>query len=199
MDSTPLDLKTLSTTYTDPERGLFQAMGRFYRLPTFALGGASHAKLSDQQAAAEAALTLLTEALSGGNLVHDLGYLDAGLIYSFVQLVLCDQIVDWVHHFMRGVEVSDETLAVDDVAQAGPEGQYLERPHTLRHYRERWYPDVFERGTYSGWEEKGSKPFGLRAVERIEKLLSAHTPDPLPKEVRQGVQAVVQRAEEQLG
>jgi trimethylamine---corrinoid protein Co-methyltransferase len=193
MDSAPLDLKTMAGTYTDPDRGLFQAMGRFYRLPTFGLGGASHAKLSDQQAAAEAALTLLTESLAGGNLIHDLGYLDAGLIYSLVQLVLCDQIVDWIQRFLRGIEVSEETLAVEQIAQAGAEGQYLETPHTLKHYRERWYPDVFERNLYSGWADKGSKSFSQRAVERIDKILGEHRPEPLADAVRKQLRTIVEQ------
>ncbi len=195
MQPSPLDMRTLVSTYCEPERGIIQAMGHFYGLPMFALGGASEAKVVDQQAAAEAALTLMSESLSGGNIIHDLGYLESGLTFSLAQLVICNEIVDWIEAFLKGVEVSDETLALDLIAQVGPEGQYLKTDHTLKHYRERWYPRLFERATYKAWVEKGSKTLGERAVEHVEQVLSEHKPVPLPDNVRMRLREIVRRAE----
>ena len=195
MQPSPLDMRTLVSTYCEPERGIIQAMGHFYGLPMFALGGASEAKVVDQQAAAEAALTLMSESLSGGNIIHDLGYLESGLTFSLAQLVICNEIVDWIEAFLKGIEVSDETLALDLIAQVGPEGQYLKTDHTLKHYRERWYPDLFERATYKAWLEKGSKTLGERAAERVEQVLSEHQPAPLPDNVEKKLQDIVRRAE----
>ena len=67
--------------YADPDRrGIAQAMAHFYGLPMFSLGGCSDSKCLDQQAGIEAALTLMVTALSGGHIVHDLGYLESGLV-----------------------------------------------------------------------------------------------------------------------
>jgi trimethylamine--corrinoid protein Co-methyltransferase len=71
-----LDMRTMVSTYSEPERGHSQALAHFYNLPMFSLGGASDAKSIDQQAAAEAALTLLTETLGGGIIIHYLVYLE---------------------------------------------------------------------------------------------------------------------------
>ncbi|MCL4466256.1 MAG: trimethylamine methyltransferase family protein, partial [Chloroflexi bacterium] len=82
-----VDMRYLGDVYAAPEnRVLFMEMGHRYNLPLFGLGGCSDSKLADEQAAAEAAFSLLTETLSGAHLVHDVGYLDSGLTYSLEQL-----------------------------------------------------------------------------------------------------------------
>jgi trimethylamine--corrinoid protein Co-methyltransferase len=191
MQPSPLDLRTLTSPYCPAERGIAQAMGHFYNLPQFALGGASDSKVVDQQAAAEAALTLLTETLGGGNLVHDLGYLESGLTFSFTQLVICDEIVSWIKAFVQGIEISDQTLALDLIAQYRDQGPYLESEHTRRNFRRRWYPDLFERADYETWLERGGQDLGQRATARVKELLNQHQPEPLPQDVQQQLQDVM--------
>jgi trimethylamine--corrinoid protein Co-methyltransferase len=194
-----LDMRTTINTYCAPDpRGMSHALAQHYRLPMFGLGGASESKLVDQQAAAEAALTLVTETLGGANLIHDLGYLESGLCGSLAQLVICNEIVDWLAHYVAPLEVSTETLALDLIDEIGPDGQFLDSDHTMAHYRERWYPDVFERGNYDQWQAKGATSLGERAAERVEKILAEHDPERLPDEVAQRVHAIVQRAEERF-
>jgi trimethylamine--corrinoid protein Co-methyltransferase len=159
-----------------------------------AIGGASESKTADQQAAAEAALSLLVETLAGSNIIHDLGYLESGLTFSFVQLVLCDEIVSWINAFAREYEVNEETLAVDVIAEVGPDGDFLNTDHTLSHYRERWYPTFFERGNYEMWASKGGKSFAARAGEEIDSILAKHQPEMLPVDVRDRLRQIVQSA-----
>ncbi|HIQ05403.1 MAG TPA: trimethylamine methyltransferase, partial [Anaerolineae bacterium] len=193
-----LDMRTLVEPYCGPDhRGLAEALAHYYDLPMFTLAGASDAKLVDQQAGIEAALTLMVDALAGGNIVHDLGYLESGLSGSLAQLVICDEIVDWIKHFMQEIEVNDETLALDVVREAGPDGHYVETEHTLRHFRERWYPRLFERDNYDGWVDKGSKSLAERAAQRVEEILATHQPERLPQDVAQAIHTIVERAEAQ--
>ncbi len=190
-----LDMRTMVQAYADPDkRGIAQAMAHFYGMPMFALGGCSDSKSVDQQAGIEAALTLMATVLSGGHIVHDLGYLESGLCYSLAQLTICDEILGWLEHFTREVDVSDEALAVDLIDQIGPDGQFLATNHTRMHYRERWHPTLFERDTYNTWLSKGGETLGQRAAERVKAILAEHKPDPLPKDVAQAVHAIVERA-----
>ena len=189
-----LDMRTMVSTYCEPERGLAQALAHFYGLPMFSLGGASESKVVDQQAAAEAALSLTVETFAGGNIVHDLGYLESGLTFSFVQLVICDEIVSWIKGFCTEYEVSNETLALDLVAEVGPDGQYLNTKHTLQHYRKRWYPKLFERGTYESWLEEGGKNLIERGAEKVKSILAEHKPRPLARKIREKLQKIVSRA-----
>ncbi len=189
------DMKTLVTSYCEPERTITQALGHYYGFPMFALGGASESKVVDQQAAAEAALSLAVETLAGGQIIHDLGYLESGLTFSFTQLVLCDEIVSWIKAFNKEFEVNDETLALDVIAELGPEGDFLQTEHTRKHFRERWYPSLFERASYDIWLKRGGKNLVERAAETVDRILAEHRPDPLPENVRKKIRAIVARTE----
>lgn len=195
-----LDMRTMVSPYCAPDpKGMAHALAHHYNLPQFGLGGASESKLVDQQAAADAALTLMAETLGGANLIHDLGYLESGLCGSLAQLVICNELVRWIEHLFAPVEINDETLALDLIDEMGPEGQFLDTNHTMKHFRERWYPDVFERGNYEQWQARGSKTLAERASERVTKILQEHQPELLPKDVARDVHAIVERAEAKFG
>jgi trimethylamine--corrinoid protein Co-methyltransferase len=195
-----LDMRTLVSPYVEPEKQFVaQELAHLYNLPMFALGGCSDAKLVDQQAGIEAALTLLTNALAGSHLVHDLGYLESGLSGSLAQLVICDELVGWIRTALAEVEIDDETLALDVIDAVGPDGQFLNTGHTLGHFRQRWYPTLIERSNYEGWLNNGGQDLGRRAARRVERLLAEHKPEPLPADVQKRLREIVQRATEQFG
>jgi trimethylamine--corrinoid protein Co-methyltransferase len=191
-----LDMRTMVSPYCAPEtKGLQQEMAHYYNLPMFGEGGCSEAKVVDQQAVAEAALTLMAATMGGINLIHDLGYLESGMSGSLVQLVICHEMIGWLAPFVGPVEINDETLALDLIDRVGPDGQFLDTDHTLTHFREHWYPDLFERGNYERWQQTGGKNLTERATERVNKILAEHRPEPLPEEVRNAIHNVVRRAE----
>jgi len=195
-----LDMRTMVSPYCSPDsKGLAHAMAHYYNLPSFGMGGCADSKTVDQQAAAEAAMTLMLETLGGANLIHDLGYLESGLCSSLAQLALCNEIVGWIAHALAPVEISEETLALDLIDEVGPDGQFLEAPHTFAHYRESWYPEFFDRADFDGWQRRGSKSVTERACELVEKILAEHKPEPLPADVARAVKSVVEDAEKQFG
>lgn len=194
-----LDMRTTVQPYADPEkRGQSIDFGHFLNLPMFNLAGVSESNAMDQQASAEAALTLFTDAMIGGNLVHDVGYLDSGLMGSLPQLVICDEIISWIKAFMQGVEVSDETLCLDLIEQIGHNGEYLSTQHTLDNFKQRWYPDLFDRNNQATWEANGSKTLGERATEKVNNILQSHNPEPLSQNAYNAVQEILQREQNKL-
>ncbi len=191
-----LDMRTTVQPYADPEkRGQAIDFAHFLGIPSFALAGCSESKLADEQAAAEAAMTLFSDALFGGNFVHDVGYLESGLCGSLSQLAICNEILSWLEAFMKGIEISDETLCLDLIHEVGPDGQFLDCKHTLENFRDRWYPDLFERSNFDGWQAKGGKSLGERAAEKVSRILEEHKPEPLPKDVAKAVHQIVEEAE----
>jgi trimethylamine--corrinoid protein Co-methyltransferase len=194
-----LDMKTLVSPYCTPNWGsTAQALAHSYRLPMFGLAGCSDSKVVDQQAAAEAALTLISETLGGANLIHDLGYLESGLSGSLAQLVICDEIVSWIGACLAPTVVDDETVPLDLIDEIGPDGQWIDSDHTRRHLREQWYPTVFDRGNYDQWMARGGKTLGERAAAKVEKILATHQSEPLPEDIQKALRAVVERAETQF-
>jgi trimethylamine--corrinoid protein Co-methyltransferase len=177
-----LDMKTMVYGYASPDqRAAAIALARHVGLPSFSLAGATDAKTVDQQAAAEAALTLAVESLAGPDIVHDLGYLESGLTGSLAQLAICDEIVAWLRHVKAPFEMSDEDLALDLIDEFGPDGQFLATRHTARHCRELYYPTLFERATREAWTAAGGTSLAERAGRRVEELLgAAPRPEPLP-------------------
>jgi trimethylamine--corrinoid protein Co-methyltransferase len=190
-----LDMRTTVSPYVEPEKQFIaQELAHFYNLPMFAFGGFSDSKLADQQASLEAALTLMTNALSGSHLVHDLGYLESGLTGSLVQLAICDEVISWIKAALKPLEITDETLALDVIDDVGPDGHFIDSEHTLTHFRSRWYPTLIDRNNYDGWRAKGGQDLGQRAAAKVERLLVEHTPEPLPGDIQQRLREIVQRA-----
>lgn len=190
-----LDMRTMVDPYCAPEpRGMAEALGHFYDLPIFSLGGSSESKLVDAQAGIEAALSMLIGAMAGGHIFHDIGYLESGLSGSLAQLAICNEIAGWIASFLQPVEISAETLALDLIDQAGPDGQFLKLPHTRRHMRERWYPTIFDRDNYPAWLARGGKTLTERAADEVGRLLASHRPIPLDEGAARAVAGVVARA-----
>lgn len=158
-------------------------LAQSYKLPFFGTAGCSDAKYPDAQAAAEVAFSCLASALAGANLIHDAGsWLDHGSLASPAFMVLVNEILYMVEQFMRGVPVSDETLALDMMDRIGPGGHYLYEDHTLEHFREVWYSDLFDRSVHEVWLSQGGKRFQQRLREKTESLMR-HQPEPLPEDV----------------
>lgn len=189
-----VDMRSLVGSYAAPEnRVLFMEMAHHYNLPMFGLGGGADAKIPDQQAAAEAALTLLAETLSGAHLIHDVGYLASGLTASLSQLVICDEIIGWIKRFTQDVEVTDETLALDLIDEIGADGQYLAEPHTLTHYRDDWYPTLFDRQNIDGWQADGQRTLRDRARKKVNRILEEYQPEPLPQDLITALDAFIEQ------
>jgi trimethylamine--corrinoid protein Co-methyltransferase len=187
-----LDMRTLGDVYAAPEnRVMCVEMAHYYGLPVFGLGGASDSKVPDEQAAAEAAFSLLLESLAGSHLVHDVGYLESGLCNSLEQIAICDELINFVKRFMEGLEVSEETLALDIIDEVGPHGDFLGTKHTVEHFKEDWYPNLLDRNNFEGWAAEGGNTLRQRARVRVDEILADHRPEPLPADVQRKIDEIV--------
>ncbi len=190
-----LDMRASVDCYADPtNRVMLVELAHRYGLPIFGLTGCSDSKLPDEQAAAEAAFAILLESLAGAQMAHDVGYLDGGMTNSIEQVVICDELIAYTKHFMKGLEVNEETLALDVIDKIGPDGNFMADQHTRKHYREDWYPQLFERRNFDAWEKAGAKTMRQRAREKTLDILEHHKPEPLPADVKQQIDQIVERA-----
>lgn len=191
-----LDMRTMLDVYAAPEnRVLCVEMAHYYGLPIFGLGGCSDAKVPDQQAAAEMALSLMTETMAGSHLIHDVGYMEGGLTNSLEMIVMADEFIHWIKRFMQGVVVNEETLALDQIDEVGLTNDFLRLDHTRAHYREDWYPNLLDRKNFENWEKDGGLSLRQKAQKQIEKILEEHQPEFLPADVSQRIQELIERVE----
>ncbi|MCP4719762.1 MAG: trimethylamine methyltransferase [Desulfobacteraceae bacterium] len=190
----PYNLQTMVGNYVlADEQGVATSMGRHYNLPVFGLGGSTDSKALDQQCAIEMTISLMTSLLHGANIVHDLGFMDAGLQGSLQVLVMANETIGFLRAATKGVKVDDETLALDVIEEQGPTGSFLSHPHTLRHYKEPFYSKLFDKGSYSLWEKKGKLTMEQKAAKVVDTMLETHVVTPLPEDVQAKIKAIVSR------
>ncbi|NOZ50926.1 MAG: trimethylamine methyltransferase [Chloroflexi bacterium] len=175
-----MDMLTTVYSYGSPEMALLSAaytqITKWLGVPMYETAGCSDAKLYDEQAAMEATINIATAALSGGNMIHDVGYLEQGLTSSPEMMVAADEIIDMVKRIMRGIPVNDTTKALDVIAEIGPGGHFLEHDHTYSHFKDEiWRPKLVSREGWADWQASGAKTHGQRVHERVIEILEAET------------------------
>jgi trimethylamine--corrinoid protein Co-methyltransferase len=175
-------------------------LGRFYRLPIWSSGGCSDSKILDGQATLEAGFSLFFAAASGANMIHDVGsYLNFGLTGSLELVTICDEIISMITYLLRGIEVNEETLAVDIISKVGPGGHFITQKHTLDFFKkEHWMPNLLDRQMRNNWVKSGSKDLAQRAREKTRDILSKHEPPPLSSDVERNLDAALKKAEREI-
>jgi trimethylamine--corrinoid protein Co-methyltransferase len=191
-----MDMKTTISVYGAPEFQLARVavaeMGRFYQLPTWGYAGHSDSCVMDEQAAADAAFSVLVALLAGNNLVHDVGYVEAGLTTSPEMIVFTAEMISMMRRFMDGMSLDAESLALDVMDQVGPGGDFLTAKHTLKHFRKLWQPTLFSRQRADNWIAEGSKRLGQRLKEKTVSIIEEHQLDTLPDNVREEIDYILQ-------
>jgi trimethylamine--corrinoid protein Co-methyltransferase len=150
----------------------------------------------DEQAAIEAYYSIALQAMSGGNLIHDVGYTGSGLIANFDMLVMSNEIIGMVRRIMKGINTDAEHRAVDLICKVGPQGNFLQEKHTMDHFRtEHWYPELLDRRNYEKWSGDGSKDMGQRINEKTRSILEEYEPEPLDDAKRKEIVKLVDSEE----
>lgn len=192
----PMDMAASLMSYASPEFMLTTSavtdLARYYRLPMFSFAGCSDANTYDQQASLESALWIMISSFSGGNLVHDVGYINNGLTMSFEQLVVSNEVIGMVRRITGGFEINEETLALDLIDKVGPGGEYLTSKHTLKHFKENWFPELISRKAYESWAQDGRKDLGTVANEKAKSILENHVPKQLDDSIKDKLREIVE-------
>ena len=198
---TPMDMTTMAHPYGAPEFHVLSAalteMSIYYKMPVFSTAGCSDAKLFDEQASAEGIYSLLLEALSGGNLIHDVGYIDSGLTSSPHQIVFCNEAIELIKHIVVGIPLGQEELPLDVIDKVGPGGHYLAEEHTIRNFKRIFMPELLTRQTYSSWENNGKKTLGQVVDEKVKWIMQEYSPEPLNKEVSKKLDTLIEQFTEE--
>jgi trimethylamine--corrinoid protein Co-methyltransferase len=179
------DMRTALLSLAAPEVSLGLAaqaeVAQSFGLPTWGLAGATDSKALDAQAGIESAFHILAQGLAGLNLIHDVGYMDSGMVCSAEMLVMGNEVIGMAKRFIAGIRVDAETLGRDVIEGVGPGGHYLQEKHTVRHMRqELWMPELMARQHRDVWQAEGAKDMAQRVRERLHDLIDSHQVRPLP-------------------
>ncbi len=175
-----LDLRTGAMSIGSAEQALLTAgcaqMHQFYGLPGGAAAGGADSKLPDMQAGWEMMCTNVTAGLAGVNMIYEAAGMHASLLgFCHESLILGDDLIGHAMRVVRGIEVSDETIALDqmrEVCLGGP-GHYLGTSQTLARMQSDYvYPTLGDRTSPKEWAEIGKPDLVAKATARKEEILS---------------------------
>lgn len=172
----PMDLRQANLAYGSPEY-MMSGLGasdyfRSIGIPSWIGAGCSDSHQFDTQAAAEAGANLAMAALASTPFVHNLGFLSGGRTGSLQMLTLCDELVGWSSKVATGVEVTEDSIALDAIRRAAKNNSYLTDEHTQQRFlTENWYPGLCERSDADAWLEAGAQDMTARVNQRLRDLL----------------------------
>ncbi len=195
-----MDMLTTVYCYGSPEMALLSAgytdITKWLGVPEYETAGCSDVKIFDEQATMEAAINIATAAMVGGNMIHDVGYIEQGLTSSMDQIVAADELIDMVKRILRGIPVNDDTMALRVMEDVGPGGHFLEHDHTYERFKtEIWRPKLIDRQNYEGWVASGSKTYGQRVHERVIEILETETEPLLDEQMYKELRRICELAD----
>lgn len=194
-----LDMESMVVSYSAPEFVIRNAaitdIARYYGLPTFSFAGSTDSKLLDIQAGAETGIFSLVSALSGANLLHDVGYLESGLTGALEMIAIGNEIAGMVRKIKAGISVTPDELAVEAINDIGPGGNFIAHEHTYEHFRTSlWFPKLFKRHNYDGWSKAG-KPTALELANVwVKEILESHRPEKVSDDILAEIDEIIDRA-----
>lgn len=180
------DLRTGAMSGGSPEQGVLMAacaqMAQNYDIPCAVSAGMTDSKMPDFQAGYEKGITELLSALAGANLIYEAaGMYGSLLAASKESFVLDNDLIGSVMRATRGIEICDDTLALEvirDVCLNGP-GHFLGNGQTLgRMQSDYYYPALADRDTPQTWADARS-PSPLEAARAQTKTILAGDATPV--------------------
>jgi len=182
--SLPMDMLSGAISIGAPELSQFIAataqLARFYRIPSRSGGSLTDAQFPDIQAGMESALVLSAAVRSGVNFIlHSCGILGSYLSMSYEKFLVDEELCGMFKKLLKPIEVTDDTISLDLIKEAGIGGLYVTHDKTLERCRTEYFmPTIAVRQTYDDWVEQGMLRADQRATKLMqERLESYHKPD----------------------
>ena len=196
----PMDMRVGTLAGGSIEFGMLTAvsaqLARFYGMASIIYQPQTDSKLLDEQTGYEKGMQWILAGMSGINLMCGAGVVDGQTLWSNAQLVIDSEMAGMVGRLIEGIEVTEDTLALDVIGKVGHfPNNYLGQKHTRDWWkREQYQPLLPSREIYGQWVKMGSKGILERARGKVRELLKEHKPVPLPREVDRELDALLKAA-----
>lgn len=180
-----MSLRSGSPTFGTPEPALGSlVMGQLARrlnMPLRCAGNFSTSKLPDAQAMQQSMMSMMSAVQCGANYVlHSAGFLDGLLSMSYEKFIMDTDLCCALHAYLKGVEVNEDTLAFDALAEKGPGEHLFSTAHTMRHYKTAYWDSAMDDNQpWETWDEQGGIDAATRANSRWKEQLNAYQTPPL--------------------
>ena len=192
--STVADMRTGSYAPGGIESGILQMahsqMAHFYNVPSGGYIGLSGAHGNDAQAGYETGMNITAAMLGRTHMFNTGGLLSSLMVFDFAKAVIDGEMGLMLKRLKRGLEFSEENLALEVIAEAGHGGTYMELDHTFENVRgTAVIPRVATREMRGQWEDAGQPDAGTTALEEASKILAQDNPAVFSAEVDTKIRA----------
>jgi trimethylamine--corrinoid protein Co-methyltransferase len=154
-------------------------LANYIGVPSGVASSMTDAKAVDAQMGMEKALSSLACGLSGANMVYESSGMMASLLgVSYEAFILDNEMLSHVYRMIRGVEVSEETLAFEAMKNViTGEGHFIGETQTMEAMeRDYYYPKFGDRLEPTTWAEQGAQDVAQKANMRVREVLARHQP-----------------------
>ncbi len=176
-------------------------LGHYYHLPVNVYGFSTNAHTMDLQNGFERALNAAIPALAGADELSGIGEMEAGVMSSYAQMVCDNELAASVQRLRRGIQVNEDTLAVEVIAAVMDGSRnFLGQKHTRQALRqgEMLLTQLSERRSWDAWEHEGRQELAQRAQAEAERLLAEHQVQPLDEIQERALDEIMSQAKMQL-
>jgi len=151
-------------------------LARRYNLPFRSGGMFASSKVTDAQSAYESVMTMLPAIQAGVNFIlHSAGWLENGLVAGYEKFVLDCDLLGQFYRFLKGIDFSEDMLAMQSIKEVEPGGHHLGTPFTLKHFTTAFYrSELFDLNSFEEWNIQGKKTAPERAAIKVKQLLAGY-------------------------
>jgi trimethylamine--corrinoid protein Co-methyltransferase len=179
--STVADMRTGNYAPGAIETGILQMahsqMAHYYNVPSGGYIGLSGAHGNDAQAGYETGMNITAAMLGRTHMFNTGGLLSSLMAFDFAKAVIDGEMGMMLKRLKRGLDFSEENLALDVIAEAGHGGTYMELDHTFENVRDTAVmPRVATREMRDSWEETARPDANARALQEAARILTKENP-----------------------
>lgn len=201
--TTIMDLKHTISACGAPEHGLMSAgiaqLCRHYGFPSWTGSGIADSKLPDAQTGYEYAINASAAAYGNATFVMGTGALESCMTVDHAKIVMDCEAQSFIRRILQGIEVNEDTLALDVLAENGPASQFLSTKHTRKHMKEQVNNDVFSRDVITDWESKGSKDAATVAYAKAAAILEKYEVGPIAEGANEKMDQIIEGFAKEIG
>lgn len=196
-----VDMRTMSVTHSNPEMLLANIatadVFRYLGLPFCSNFAGTDSGLMDSVAAFDKGIQIYAGLLSGTNMNFALGAYESGAYAKLADLVVGNEMIGFLKIMTGNVEVSEETLAEDVIAEVGPGGVFFTEEHTLDHIYDLWEAKLMYPRSSAQATEKDKTGLEEAARQKVRNILAQGTVHPLPEEIWAKLNQILEKAIEE--
>jgi trimethylamine--corrinoid protein Co-methyltransferase len=180
-----MSMQSGAPTFGTPEPQLvllvMAALARRLGVPFRSGGNFTASKLPDYQAAYESAISFMATMMAGVNFnLHTAGWLEGGLTMGYEKFILDEDQASMATAYIRGVDLSENGLALEAMLTNGPGQHFLGSPHTLANFENAfWRSKVSDNNSFEQWTLDGARDAAARANARWKSQLASYEAPPL--------------------